>query len=123
MEGLCPVKRVPRLGRGMGSPAFWVVLAVAFHGCDATPARTGEATFRCIDNSWFEVRRVDRGEIIVVQPDRIQIRIREASADKGGWRYEGGGYSLSGKDREAIWIRENGVPIRCIADRNILPQE
>ena len=97
------------------------LLLAALCACGWESASNGDeadvVTFRCIDNSWFTVRASNRaGEIVVVRPMRIQVRLQKHRAGEGSWRFAGGGYTLSGAGVEAIWVAENRLPIRCTAE-------
>lgn len=95
---------------------FWPLMTWLY-GCGAAdpgPGADKVVTFRCMDNTWFITRPSNRdGEIVVARPMFIQVRLQEAPAPDGGWRYRGGGYTLSGQGMEAVWVKENRQPIRC----------
>lgn len=106
---------------GLGRARTAWLLLLATTSCGWAPATESEnpdlVTFRCIDNGWFTVRGSNRSdEIVVVRPMRIQVRLQKVDASDGAWRFRAGGYTLSGNGSEAVWVAENGLPIRCTAD-------
>ncbi|WP_448502980.1 MliC family protein [Sphingomonas sp.] len=80
------------------------------------PPETTKASYRCENNSRFDVAFDDRSNVATISGvgDR-QLVLNGQPAASGIW-YQGSGYELRGKGEEAMFTAPGAAPVSCRAD-------
>ena len=100
-------------------PLLIVIMLNACSGGNDTKSNSDTMIFRCIDQTWFELELSYRAnEATIWEPGQRQVRVQKAPSEPGTWLYTAGGYTLRGRNGEAVLVRENRLPIRCTAASN-----